>query len=934
MAKSKLDQLADLGQAAWLDFIRRSFITSGELKALVEKGLRGVTSNPSIFEKAIAGSDDYDEQLFCLAKEGVAVEQIYERMAVSDIQQAADVLRPVYDRTNGLDGYVSLEVSPDLARQTQATIDEARRLFAAVNRPNVMIKVPATAEGIPAIRTLIGEGININVTLMFSLEQYDEVAEAYLEGLEKLATQGGDLSKVASVASFFVSRVDVMVDEMLEKLQTPEAAALKGKIGIANAKMAYQRFSETFKGERWERLAARGARVQRVLWASTSTKDPSLPDTIYVDNLIGPHTINTLPPETLIAFQDHGTLAVTVTAELDEARDQLDRLAELGINLDQVTRRLLEEGIVKFQKPFKSMMESIAAKAKRFQQLCLPLEASLGHYQHAVDKALEELSQQKVISRIWSKDHTVWSSDPTELSNRLGWLTSAEEMSPKVKQLEAFAQEIIRDGYNRAVILGMGGSSLAPELFGQIFGGQAGYLKLEVLDSTSPAAVLNAAARLDLGRTLFIVSTKSGDTIETLSLFKFFYNRALETMGAEQVGRHFVVITEAGSKLADQARQLKFRAVFENNPEIGGRFSVLSYFGLVPAALAGMDLAKLLEKAHEAALTCKPCLPATENPGARLGVVLAELAKAGRDKVTFLISPEIESFADWVEQLIAESTGKSGKGILPVVREAPGSAEVYSSDRLFVHLRLRGDTTNDRVAEALGEAGHPLVRLDLEDLYDLGGQFFLWEMAIAVAGHRLQIHPFNQPNVESAKKRTREMLAAYKEGGKLPLEKPLLTADGVAVFGEEPVTSLDEALQAFLKQAAPGSYVALQAFVEPTAETSAALNHLRLWIRDHYKVATTVGYGPRFLHSTGQLHKGDSGKGVFIQFTADSLQDAPIPEEAGSRKNAMTFGALIMAQAMGDHKALKDAGRRVIRFHFENGAVAGISRLLEGLSRS
>ncbi len=934
MTKSKLDQLAELGQAAWLDFIRRSFITSGELKKLVEKGLRGVTSNPSIFEKAIVGSDDYDEELFCLAKQGLTIDKIYEQLAVSDIQQAADVLRPVYDHTNGLDGYVSLEVSPDLARDTQGTIAEARRLFAAVNRPNVMIKVPATSEGIPAVRTLIGEGLNINVTLMFSLEQYDDVAEAYLEGLEKLATQGGDLSRVASVASFFVSRVDVMVDEMLDKLQTPEAAALKGKMGIANAKMAYQRFRDTFKGERWERLAADGARVQRVLWASTSTKDPSLPDTVYVDNLIGMHTVNTLPPDTLEAFQDHGTLAATVTSGMDEVRDQLARLAELGIDLEQVTRRLLDEGIVKFQKPFKLMMESLATKAKHFQQVQLPLEVRLGNYQHLVDKGLEELSQHQIIARIWAKDASVWSNDPAEITNRLGWLTIAEEMSANVKKLEAFTQEVLRDGYNRAVILGMGGSSLAPELFGKIFGGQTGYLNVEVLDSTSPGAVLSTASRLDLGRTLFLVSTKSGDTVETISLFKFFYNRLLDSLGAELAGQHFAAITDPGSKLAEQAQQLKFRTVFLNNPEIGGRFSALSYFGLVPAALAGVDLNKLLSKAHEAALDCSPCRPATENPGARLGVLLAELAKAGRDKVTFLISPEIEIFADWVEQLIAESTGKSGKGILPVVHEAPGDPAVYRSDRLFVNLRLQGDSTNQRVVEALSNAGHPVVQLDLDDLYDLGGQFFLWEMAIAVAGHCLGIHPFNQPNVESAKKSAREMLAAYKESGNLPTEEPLAADNGVSAYGDGPAATVDEALRAFLKQVTPGDYVALQAFVEPTRETSAVLNHLRLWIRDHANVATTAGYGPRFLHSTGQLHKGDSGRGLFIQFTATYQQDAPIPDEPGSRKTAVTFGTLIMAQALGDNQALREAGRKVIRFHFENGAVTGISRLLDGLARS
>jgi transaldolase len=364
---TKMHEVAELGQSIWLDFIRRSFITSGKLQELIDAGLRGITSNPSIFEKAIVDSTDYDAQLQSLVEEGQPVDAIYQALVIEDIQRAADLLRPVYDRTAGGDGYVSLEANPELAHDTQGTIDEVRHLCGAVDRPNVMFKVPATGQGMPAIRTLIGEGININVTLIFGLDQYEEVAEAYVSGLERLAesTAGGaagaSLAGVASVASFFVSRVDTLVDKQLESL-SPDGQSLKGKIAIANAKVAYARFRHIFSGERWDNLARRGARVQRVLWGSTSTKNPAYSDTYYVDNLIGPDTVNTIPLETLQAFLDHGTVATPLESGLDEARQQLDWLSELGVDLDRVTQKLLDDGVQAFANAFSGLMSSIASR--------------------------------------------------------------------------------------------------------------------------------------------------------------------------------------------------------------------------------------------------------------------------------------------------------------------------------------------------------------------------------------------------------------------------------------------------------------------------------------------------------------------------------------------------------------------------------------------
>ncbi len=575
------------------------------------------------------------------------------------------------------------------------------------------------------------------------------------------------------------------------------------------------------------------------------------------------------------------------------------------------------------------------AEAKKREQLPAGWQhqtASLGSYQAVVDEVLAEMKENRVMARIWAHDYTVWKPEPTEVTNRLGWLHTADNLLKNVPRLEGLAEAVCADGYTHALLLGMGGSSLAPQVFRKTFGVRDGYLDLAVLDSTDPGVVLAHAERLDPAHTLFIVATKSGTTVETLSFFKFFYNRVAEAVGVDRAGERFIAITDPSSKLTDLAERYGFRATFLNDPNIGGRYSALSYFGLVPAALIGVDVSRLLDRALATACDCEPRVTTEDNPGAWLGAILGEVAKAGRDKVTFAISPAIASFGDWVEQLIAESTGKEDKGILPAVGEPLGPPVVYGCDRLFIHLRLEGNGTYDVALSVLKAAGHPVVRLNLHDSYDLGGQFFLWEIAIAVAGHRLGINPFNQPNVEAAKVLARKMAAEYREKGVLPATIPALTGDDITVYGDVKATSPVEALVTFLNQTQPGDYVALQAYLQPTAETDAALAALRIHLRDQFRLATTVGYGPRFLHSTGQLHKGDAGHGLFIQLTADDPRDAPIPDEAGSPDSSITFGALKRAQALGDRQALLDAGRRVIRFHLGADVVGGLRKLNTALS--
>ncbi len=940
----KLNDLHRLGQSIWLDYIRRAFLTSGELEHLIEQGLRGVTSNPSIFEKAIAGSADYDAQLRGFVKQSLDAKTIYETLAIEDIAMAADQLRPVYEASDGSDGFVSLEVSPTLAHDTKGTVAEAHRLFKQLGRPNVMIKVPATREGLQAITELIARGIPVNVTLIFSLETYRQVANAYLRGLERLAENGPGregglpLDRLASVASVFVSRIDTAVDRELERKGN---VTLQGKLALANARVIYAAFQEIFRGPRWQALQSLGAQVQRPLWASTGIKNPLYPDTLYVDQLIGAHTVNTVPPATLTAFLDHGTAAETLPGDVEEARRQLQELASIGIDLDAIMQQLQQEGLKAFSDSFAALLSSVETKLDVLRAQRSRFVARLANFAGAVEKAQERLREEEIVGRLWKHDFTIWKDSPQEIADRLGWLHSPEVMTGALPVLEDFVAAVRQDGFRRVLLLGMGGSSLAPEVFRRIFGVHPGYPDLEVLDSTDPETVADYSRRFPPEDSLFVVSTKSGGTVETLSLMKHFYNLTARSLGAEKAGQRFVAITDPGSGLEKLARELQFRRIFLNDPAIGGRYSALSYFGLVPAALIGANLAAILDRAATMACNCEGCnCPVQgDNTGARLGAILGTLALQGRDKLTLVPSPTLAPFGAWLEQLVAESTGKEGKGIVPIDGEPLLPPEFYRDDRLFVQIRLEND--NDEVQShrlhELAAAGHPVVTLTLRDLYDLGGEFFRWEVATAVAGYFLRINPFDQPNVESAKALGRDMVKRYMESGRLPESRPVLENEQVAVYGDGEGASPEAFLAAFLdralsrpQDAALQPYVALQAYVKPDERVWDALQQLRAAIQKRYRVATTVGYGPRFLHSTGQLHKGDAGHGVFLQITTASQNDVPIPDRPGEDTSSMSFGVLKLAQALGDRQALKDGGRAVLRLH-----VSGrLPQVLNSLARS
>jgi transaldolase len=936
MADSRLHAVYALGQSIWYDNIQRQLITSGALQRLIDDdAVVGITSNPTIFEKAIDGSADYDDQMRGLVSQGITDgKAVFDALSIRDIQMAADVLRPIFDRTNHLDGYISLEVSPVAANDTQATLDEARRLFKEADRPNVFIKIPATAEGLPAIEQMIYEGVNINVTLIFALEVHEQVINAYLRGLERRHEEGKPVSGIASVASFFVSRVDTLVDQQLgakitamtDGADKEEMTALLGTAAIANAQLAYEKYLGIFHGERFAALKAAGAQPQRCLWASTSTKNPNYRDVIYVEQLIAPETVNTMPPQTITAFQDHGEAALTLEPGIPQAHKILDRLAAVGIDMAAVTRQLELEGVKSFADSYNKLIASTSEKVARLvaedkpasadetaeasafsavpdvasgpatamgaaaasaaalasdaaeaapagasdarspaaqaepeatstpeaapapvpaqpepapaaaaAQPAVPSapptaqSASLGALQAAVDETLHRADAEHFAQQVWEKHPGFWKPNPNdqqEITNRLGWLTVADQMREDLPRLNALRDAVRAEGVTHVVLLGMGGSSLAPEVLDETFGETLGQPKLFILDTTDPATIAAVESHIDLAHTLFLVASKSGGTLETLSQFKYFYAKAQSLGGAP--GDHFIAITDPGTRLDAMAQQMGFRDCYRNPDDIGGRYSALSFFGLVPAALIGVDVAQLLDRATAMARACQAGVPADANPGVWLGAIMGTLALRERDKVTIVASPPIATFGYWVEQLIAESTGKEGRGILPVEGEALGAPAVYGQDRIFVYLRTDegADAQQERQIATLQDAGQPVVRLQVRDTYDLGQEFFRWEFAVAVAGALIGINAFDQPNVQESKDVTDALLADYAKSRTLPEPAALirtesgqvaLVAEGSDAQAVGRANSLQEAIDAFVGQAQPGDYLALLAYLPRTA---------------------------------------------------------------------------------------------------------------------
>ncbi len=940
--KNQIQQLLDAGQSVWLDNLRRSMFGSGELARLIDRGLRGMTSNPTIFEKAIGAGNDYDEQLAGLIDSEKSADALFWDLAIQDIQNACDAFANVYASSGGNDGFVSLEVSPLLARDTAGTIAMAKELWGRVNRPNVMIKIPGTKEGLPAIEEVIYAGCNVNVTLIFSVEMYERAALAYIKGLARRAAENKPIDKIRSVNSVFVSRIDTAIDKLLgERIAKGEKLEpLLGKTGIAGLKLTYAKFKEIFDGDEFAELRKKGGAVQRPLWASTSTKNPHYPDLMYVETVVGPDTVNTMPSPTLDALLDHGQIVPdTVESDLEGAHAVMRALQDAKISLFDVTHELQVEGVTLFSDSFAALLGAIVYKQKLLESGGAErVVLSLGSSQAAYQTALDRLASEDFLKRIWAHDASLWSSDPADaaiVKKSLGWLDIPQHMLEEVPRLKSFGFDI-KESFDYAVVCGMGGSSLAPDVLADTFGEYEDYARLYVLDSTCPQQIKELEEKIHLPQTLFIISSKSGTTTEPNAFYAYFHEKVSKQSGASTAGRRFVAITDPGTSLATEGQEAGFRAVFENDPDIGGRYSALSFVGVAPAAIAGYDVNLLLDRALGAMHANDRTIDARTAPGVRLGAAIGGLALSGRDKLTIVTHVDVDAFGAWAEQLVAESTGKLGKGIVPIAGEALGSPGDYSDDRLFVYVGANLPDPQpgvDEKLQALEAAGHPVIRLAMNDQYDLGEQFYLWELAVAAAGVILGINAFDQPNVQESKDNTVALLEQFARNGSFDEPKPNLLGpsfDLTFLAGSAGISaqSVVQALAGLFAQLRPHDYNAITAYVARNPAHAALLDELRLKVRNAHRIATTVGFGPRFLHSTGQLHKGGPDSCVVLQITADDPDDPMIP---GMN---VGFRTLLAAQALGDWMSLNKRNRRGMRVHLKGGVEPALRALVAAVDEA
>jgi transaldolase/glucose-6-phosphate isomerase len=628
---------------------------------------------------------------------------------------------------------------------------------------------------------------------------------------------------------------------------------------------------------------------------------------------------------------------MSLTEDLENAADTMESVERAGISMKTVTSTLLDEGLRQFVDAFGQLLKATGSRqgqesAAKINSVSYTLPTKLSA---AVDNALTDWAKNDKVRRLWRADASLWSG--SDENHWLGWLGITDDQVAHNAALTSLAAEVKQAVFKHALLLGMGGSSLCPEVLRLTFGKIEGFPELHVLDSTDPAQIKAIEARIDLKSTLFIVSSKSGGTLEPNIYKQYFFTRVKEVVGEKEAGNRFVAVTDPGSKMQHVAENDKFRHIFAGVPSIGGRYSALSNFGMVPAAVMGIDIVKFLNRTEEMVHACGATVPATENPGVVLGAILGTAANSGRDKLTIIASPGISDLGAWLEQLLAESTGKSGKGIIPVDRESVARPDNYGTDRLFAYLRLESapDQSQDVAVAALEKAGHPVVRIAVQDPYAIGEEFFRWEIATAVAGSIIGINAFNQPDVEASKVATRKLTSEYEATGKLPAEEPFFESDGVKLYADaknadalKQGKSLAEILKTHFARAGQGDYFALLGYITMNPQNEAVLQTIRHSVRDKKKVATVLGFGPRFLHSTGQAYKGGPNTGVFLQITCDNAVDLPVPDQK------YTFGVVKAAQARGDFTVLAERGRRALRVHLGKDVKAGLATLQAAVSQA
>ncbi len=927
----------------WLHDLSRALLSAQPLERLPTSSL---TTQLSRLERAIGEGDAYDAALE--RSSAGDPHSCLETLLVEDAQRAADALRPHFV-PEWASGVVSIDLSPLRAETPAERLAAARQLFQAINRPNVLIKVPAQLDLLTILEQLLYEGINIHFTHVYSTAGYEAVAECYLRALERRALEHLPLGGLISVVGFHVSSLDAVVDRQLQNnIRAAQArselarvsanAELLGKISVANANSAYRRSRDIFNSERFSRLRAAGALPQRLLWTEIGPISPLQAPMHYLNCLNHSEALLLIEPSMLDNLAEYEQDAMPRTAALREAPDVLARLTAVGIDLDLVTRQLAGDADEMYSEAFAKLIARVDGKRKLLSSGFMRRQTLvLGQYQKPVEAELQRLRSQKSITRTWACDASLWTDSPDvamQIESRLGWLRLPTDRRIDREVLHAARAEAQREGWQHLVMLGMGGANITAETLYAIFGQQAGFPALLTLDSTDPTAIRDVEAQIDLARTCFIAASKSGSTLETLAMLYYFYQRCAEH--TPKPGDQFIAITDPETRLAEEAQRLGFRAIYYNPTDMAGRYAALSYFGMLPAAMLGIDFEKILDRATEMALACGANVMGNNHPGLWLGTIMGVLSRRGLDKLTLLSSREIAAFGAWAEQLIAESCGKEDKGIIPISGGTIGLPHDYDDDRLFIYLRLDESTHNpDQAVQMLQEAGHPLVTLNLRDVYDIGAEFFRWQFAAATVGMVLGINPFDEPAVEESKQNTQRLLDAYAEQGALPRSAPAYTEDGVSLYADEVTATLLHQLReqqafeasplsgllaAFLRLARSGDYIGLLAYLPPRPEYLERLETFRRQLRHVLQRAVTLGLGPRYLHSTGQLHKAGCDKGVFIQLTVDDPEPLPIPNMPYS------FSILKQAQAEGDYEALQSRGRRIIRLHLGTDPLAGLAK--------
>jgi len=928
----------------WYGNLNRDMVLSGEMKALIEQhGITGFCAEPSLIERAIGEGTAYDDAICEFSEPNPGL--IFDRLMIEDSQIAADLLRSTYEETQGATGYVCVDIPAILQEGAVLQIAEVRRLFKAINRPNLMIKIPGRLTDLTTIEEVLFAGINVNVTMVYSPQNAVSVAGGYIRALERRLIAGLPVDKIASVLTFGLSGVDRLADQMLEgNVRSAQGRAdvqrvslntrLLGKVGIANAQSTYRRFRDLFQGERFSRLRNAGARLMQLIWADLTPTNPTYGAQYYIDELSAPDVILLVNQATLA---DHTPEHTIEYHALHTAHEVLHRLEEVGIDLERIGKQLQGDAEDLHTETYRKAIARVEGKRNLlFSGFMRRQSLVLGEPRPAVEAELKRLRLQKSITRMWARDASLWKVPPDKealVANRLGWLTIASDGRIDRERLRALREESKAAGWKHLVLIGMGGSVITADVLAKTFGPQEGFPRLHLLDTVDPAAICAVEESIDPDKTIFVIASKSGTTLETQALQSYFHTKYSE--------RPFIVITDAGTSLEAWAQAIKCRHMILNPEDMAGAYLALSYFGMVPAALLGLDFERIMQAGTDMQIACANNVMGVNHPGLWLGTIMAVMADYGRNKLTLLTSPELAAIGDWTEQLIAESTGKEGKGVIPVTGATPGMPHDYDDDRLFVYLRLDDSPNNpDDAVRMLREAGNPFVTLDLRDKFDIGAEFFRWQYAACAAAISLGVNPFDEPNMAESQYAALRRLDIYKQSGELPEETPVIVEDAVRLYAADGMaqllhdlrsqhnyeaTPLEGLIAAFVGLARSGQYVALMPYLNPSPENMEIFHELRRRMRHIFKRAVTVGFGPRCLHITGQLDKGGPNLGLYLQFTADDSADLSTPAFP------YPFGVLKAANAAGDLEVLAARGRRVIRIHLGSDIRAGLAKVTHAL---